>query len=264
LSTALPLVAGHTLPSGEKKIARPQRLPEYNVWYPENQTYFNVDGHGIIPLMHLLLPLLIVLGTPQSAPTVSKVAILPLALQAGTDTAMKTARETLNTLFEKSKHELISPAAVRTSWEDDLKYTKLPEVVEQGEAYPQLPEPRALLEMGRKLGADWVCAGRGKWHTKSVWVGLGPKTKAEFTVDLIIVDVKKSEVALDAKGVKSDSTRKEKGLETAGALLVSMGVTALSGGPKTPHQQRAATQAIALAMEPWLRTVSTSSKKIGD
>jgi hypothetical protein len=119
-----------------------------------------------------------------------------------------------------------------------------------------------MLALGKALGADIVCAGNARWHTKSVWVTLGPKTKADCTVDVMIVNVKSEEIEQDAKNVKADSTRKEAGLETAASLLISMGFTALSGGPKTPHQQRAAQIAIGLAMEPWLKTTAASRRKI--
>jgi hypothetical protein len=194
---------------------------------------------------------------------VERVAILPWCLKDGTDTAVKTARDTYIGLFEKTKHEVLSPAAVQTAWEDDMRMPKFPMEAKDDDAYPALPSPKDLLALGKRLNVDWVCAGRAKWHTKSVWVSLGPKTKADCTVDMLLIDVRKEEVALDAKDVMADSTRTEKGLETAGALLVSMGFTALSGGPKTPHQQRAVQQAIGKAMEPWLKTAAAASRKIG-
>ena len=206
----------------------------------------------------LALPLLL-----AQVPNPPTVAILPFALKDGTETAEKTARETIQALFEKSKHEVVSPIKVSSAWENVLGNPAFPSHIEGGEGLPPMPTPKALLALGKKLKTDYACGGRVLWHTKSVWVGLGPKTKAEATVDILIVDVKKSEIALNATGVKSDSTKKESGIETAGALLVSFGVTALSGGPKTPHQQRAAQNAISVAMEPWLKTQVAGSKKIG-
>src|SRR5205823_6457464 len=90
------------------------------------------------------------------------------------------------------------------------------------------------------------------WHTKSVWIGLGPKTKSDCTVDVLIVDVRSEEVALDAKQVKMDSTAKEDTLKALGSVFVSGLFTVVSGGPKTPHEQRAVQLATAKAMEPWL------------
>lgn len=201
------------------------------------------------------------------APTqnpVPKVAILPWCFREGTDTAVKTAKDTVSALFEKTNHEVLGVVTVKSAWERDLNMAPFPELSNGKDTYPALPTPKELLALGKKLNADFVCAGRAKWHTKSVWVGFGPKTKADCTVDMMIVDVKKEEVALDAKDVKSDSTKKEDGAAVAAALLVSVGFTVVSGGPKTPHQQRAGQQAIGKAMDPWLKTLSAAGKKIGD
>jgi hypothetical protein len=75
------------------------------------------------------------------------------------------------------------------------------------------------------------------------------------------VDVKKGEVALDARDVRMDSTAKEDALKAIGALFVSSLFTVVSGGPKTPHEQRAVQLATAKAMEPWLAT-HLKAKKI--
>lgn len=91
---------------------------------------------------------------------------------------------------------------------------------------------------------------------------MGPKTKADCTVSMVIIDVSKGEVILDSKDVVADSTKVEKGWETAASLLVSAGFTVLSGGPKTPHQQRSAQMAIGKAMEPWLKEQAAKPKKI--
>jgi hypothetical protein len=201
-------------------------------------------------------------GTTGPVP-VRRVALLPWTLRDGTETAQKTARDMVQTLFEKVNYEVVPPVRTKTIWEEQLGNAKVVDVVDSKGTYPELPSAKSLLALGRKMGVDLVCAGRASWHTKSVWVALGPKTKADCTVDVIIVDVAKEEVALDAKGVKSDNTRTEKGIETAASLFISMGFTALSGGPKTPHQQKSAQNAISLAMEPWLKTASQSGRKIG-
>lgn len=199
----------------------------------------------------------------EGSKPIRQVAILPWALKDGTDTAMTTAKDTVKLLFEKSNFEVVPEVRAKTVWEEDLKMKPFKQVLQGDDAMPDLPTPKDLLALGKQMNVDLVCAGKAAWHTKSVWVTLGPKTKADCTVSVLIIDVKKEEVVLDAKDVKSDSTRKEKGLETAGALLISFGITAVSGGPKTPHQQKAAQNAIALAMEPWLRTAAAQNRKIG-
>lgn len=201
-------------------------------------------------------------AAPVAKP-VRQIAILPWTFREGTETAMKTAKETLTNLFEKSNFEVVPPVRAKTIWEEQLKMPPIKEEVTGKDSYPDLPTPESLLKLGKEMGVQFVCAGRATWHTKSVWVGLGPKTKADCTVDTIVIDVSKAEVVLDAKSIKADSTRKEAGLETAGALLVSFGITALSGGPKTPHQQRSAVLAISDALKPFLTSVAPQNRKIG-
>ena len=120
-----------------------------------------------------------------------------------------------------------------------------------------------LLKLGQELGADWVITGHAAWHTRSIWIGLGPKTKSDCTVDMVIVDVKKKELSLDARQVTMDSTAKEDPLKAAatllfglvrveGQLLLTLPLTVVSGGPKTPREQRAVQLAIAKAIQPWI------------
>jgi hypothetical protein len=52
--------------------------------------------------------------------------------------------------------------------------------------------------------------------------------------------------------LKMDSTAKEDTLKALGTVFISGLFTMVSGGPKTPHEQRAASLGIAKALEPWL------------
>jgi hypothetical protein len=178
---------------------------------------------------------------------VKTVANLPWVYVDGTDGAVKTAHEYIQTLIERGGFEWISEGKAVGTWTNKLGWTL-------AEGRKEIPNARQLLTLGDALGVDYVITGRAKWHTKSVWISLGPKTKADCTVDLLIVDVKKKEVSLDAKGVKMDSTAKEDPLKALGDVFISIGFTVVSGGPKTPHQQRAVQLAIAKAIEPWLAT----------
>ena len=186
--------------------------------------------------------------------SVETAAVIPWHYDSGTDGAIKTGKEFLHTLLVNSRIDETSEFKTITAWEqangapwDQTKWTK--------------PSPNQMLRLGQKLGVDWVITGSAHWHTKSVWIGLGPKTKSDCTVDCIIVDVKKGEVALDARDVRMDSTAKEDALKAIGALFVSSLFTVVSGGPKTPHEQRAVQLATAKAMEPWLAT-HLKAKKI--
>lgn len=192
---------------------------------------------------------LLILSTGAGAQTVlggepGTIAVVPWIYLKGTEGAVKTAKERLIDILTTSALEILPEAEVRKAW------AKMGRSLDPDRT--ELPSAKALLELGHKLGADYVLTGRAQWHTRSIWVGFGPKTKSTCTVDMIIVDVKKNKVALNARKVWMDSTTKEDPLKAAGAVLVTPLVTVVSGGPKTPHEQRAAQLAIGKAIKPWL------------
>jgi hypothetical protein len=177
--------------------------------------------------------------------------------EKGTSEAgMRTANDLLRKLFEqKAGYEIISDAISRAAWRE-LGYTERPNTVEEVGQMPVLPEAEKLLAAGIKADVDYVCVGTLTWRVRSIWVGLGPKTKADAVVSVIIVDVKKKEVAMQVKDINSDSTRAEKWYESAGSLLLTWGITVFSGGPKTPHIQKAAIKAIGAATDPFFATAT--------
>lgn len=193
---------------------------------------------------------------------VPKVAVLWTFAEneKGTSEAgMRTANDLIRKLFEqKAGLEIVSEALSRAAW-SETGLPEKPNTVEELGQLPILPDAKKLLEFGQKAGVDYVCVGNLGWRVRSVWVGLGPKTKANATVSAMIIDVNKKEVVLDAKDVSSDSTKAEKWYESAGALLVTWGITIFSGGPKTPHIQRAAIKGIGLATDPFF---AASGRKI--
>ncbi len=197
--------------------------------------------------------------THVAAASTPTVAMLPWVTRAGTDGARDTAAKYINAVFEKANYTVLPTTGTKKIWEEDLHQSRLIISPETDGDYKPLPSPKDLLALGVAMHADLVCAGRAKWHTRSIWVSLGPKTKSDCTVDVLLVDVKKREVVLDAQNVKADDTKSESSLETAGALLVTMGITALSGGPADPHERKAAGNALAKAFGPWLQN---STRKI--
>ncbi len=217
----------------------------------ENTLVNRASGTASKIVMGLCFGLTLVMGVSygalaQDAP-VETAAILPWHYESGTDGAVKTGKEFLHTLLVKSRVDETSEVKTTAAWEET-----------NGTAWDQakwtMPSPAQMLRVGQKLGVDWVITGSARWHTKSVWIGLGPKTKSDCTVDCIIVDVKKGEVALDVKDIRMESTAKEDALKAIGAVFVSSLFTVVSGGPKTPHEQRAVQLATAKAMQPWLTT----------
>jgi hypothetical protein len=198
----------------------------------------------------------------QDAPQTKTVALLPWSLSAATDGGREATFKAIESVFANANYQILPTVGTKKVWEEDLRMPRIDLAPASEKDLRPLPSAKDLLALGEALKADLVCAGRAHFHTKSIWVGLGPKTKAEVVMDVILVDIQKREVILEATGIKSDSTRKEAGLETAGALLVSMGITALSGGPKDPHHRRAGVMAVGLAFDPWVKTQAPRNRKI--
>jgi hypothetical protein len=221
---------------------------------------------GLLLLASALSPCF-ALNSPATKPVrdaanfADKVAIMPWAFDKGTLPARKTADAYIRDIFTKSlffredSYSIIPEERVVTTWTKVLGFSLAGQ-------RKDLPTAKQLLNLGKKLGVDWVVSGRAVWHTRRIWIGLGPKTKSDCAVDMVIVDVKNSELSLDARNVVGDSTAKEDPL-TAG-LSVALGlvhvegqyltlpITAVSGGPKTPREQSAVQIAIAKAIQPWL------------
>lgn len=181
---------------------------------------------------------------PPEPIKVETIAVLPWNLVKGTEGAKQKAKEFLSTLLTKIQVDQVSEVKAMAAWAEvnDVSYN-----VEN--ALPTAPQ---MLRVGQRLGVDWVMSGSVSWHSRSIWVGLGPKTKSTCTISVRIVDVKRQETALDVKDLKMDSTAKEDTLKALGTVFVSGLFTFVSGGPKTPHEQRAVQLGITKALEPWL------------
>lgn len=218
----------------------------------------------IVNALAMTLMLLAGMGICYGQVQVPKVAIYPWTFaenERGTNsTAVSTAQDVLRKLFEqRGGYEVVSEAVCRRGW-IELGFPEVPLTVEELGQLPTTFDPKRLLEFGRKLGVDYVCSGTLGWRVRSVWVALGPKTKADATVSLIIIDVNKGEVVHEVNQLSSASTKAEKWYESAGALLVTWGITLFGGGPKTPHMQNAAVKAIGTATDSFFAT--TTRKKI--
>lgn len=127
----------------------------------------------------------------------------------------------------------------------------------------QLPEGADLVSLGKKVGADYVVVSRCKFTVRSDWQGFGPKTRADATVDLWVVDVANSEFALKQTGIFSNSREKAPDWRAAVDLFIAP-ISAFSGGPKTDHEKKAGLLSLGKAIQPWLEKMQTNGKiKIG-
>jgi len=190
----------------------------------------------------IALPLL-VLVVAQAAAKKSVVSY-PWLFTNGTDTARKTAIDTMNEIAKKNGYDFVSTASAESAYRS-LDLPK-PEAM-------NMPTTSQLVKFGKKVGASYVAFGAVDWHTRSIWVGAGPKTISTAKISVKVLDVSTGKVSYSKNGIEGRSDEKESALKVAGAVLISPLVTAVSGGPKTPQEQRAVQIAFARAFENWNR-----------
>lgn len=201
----------------------------------------------------MFIALLPILFGPLNFQADERVLVAATYFQAPTDTAMETADKTLAALLTRGGLKVVRDPTLEGRWQQLTGHLPPKRAYGVKDYLPDLPSPRDLLALGEAVKVEFVCVARFKFHADSNWIALGPKTKGYCTVDLFLVDVKNRQLDVEALKIVADSTRVEKGWETAAALIGSSLFTGISGGPKTPHYQRSAQLALAKALEPWLQ-----------
>jgi len=183
-----------------------------------------------------------------------RVAVIPLGNKDGTETAREHTAVALRKFLEKRGCRVIEGESVRKAFEEAAGETP-----GMKDKLISLNE-RELLKVGRALNVDYVVALNLKWHTKSIYVFPTLRTKADCVADGMIIDVAKSEVALDRRNVRADSENKNMASAVAAAFTY-LGAGAVSGGPKTPPQTIAGVKAVYADLEDFLKP-PTSPRKI--
>ncbi len=194
--------------------------------------------------------------TPTLASDAPRVAVVPFGNMDGTDGAREKCAAALRTFMEKRGYRVIEGDSVKKAYEDATGETP-------GAKDKILTlRDKDLLKIGRALKVDYVVGANMKWHTKSIYVFPTLRTKADCTVDALVVNVEKAEVTLDKHGVTKDSENKNQ-IAGVAAVLGGLGYGAISGGPKTPPQTKAGVTALYTALEEFVG-VSSGPRKISD
>lgn len=167
----------------------------------------------------------------------------PWAFRKGNRTARTLAIQTVEEIAQRVGFSTVPVDVAMATWEKRGLNTPV---------YRQLPSRSTLQAYGRALGAKRVLYGSIAWHTRSIWVNLGPKTISTATVDVYVLDVASGKILFQNKKVQGRSDEKSNGFKIAADILISPLVTAVSGGPATPQEQRAVQIALALAYRKWV------------
>lgn len=150
------------------------------------------------PFSKLIVALALVAPTwaqepkPAATAPIPKVGYLPFTFSEDRPPAIEKVNNALKTLVQGVGMEWVDEGRILGVWTRDLGERPTPK---------QIPEDKKLLNLGRRLGVDYLVAGTCDWKIRSIWVALGPKTKAVCTVELVVIDVRNERVAHRAKEV---------------------------------------------------------------
>jgi len=170
--------------------------------------------------------------------TKGTIAAWPWMYEKGTETARKTAGETVRKIAENKGFTVVDKQKAYDA------YTSLSPAMAWRSGMPLLSD---LRRYAKSAGADAVMFGNVKWHTRSIWVGSGPKTISTATVDVYIYDVRSNKIVFRKENVEGRSDEKENTLKDIAAVLITPLITVVSGGPATPREQRAVQIALGRA-----------------
>ena len=124
-----------------------------------------------------------------------------------------------------------------------------------GMPYPTSVHPATLSELvrlGRSVGAKYVVAPDFNFHSRSIWVDLGPKTISTAIINIVIANASTGRIVYVRKNVSGRSDEKFNAWKAGADVIFTPLVTAVSGGPKTPHEERAVQIAVIRAMQGWV------------
>lgn len=177
------------------------------------------------------------------APSRGSVAVYPVIFDdSGTETSRAKAKEAMTEIFKKGGFNVADDSKAANAWRS--KRFAMPTITRP-------PTKANLVSFGKSLGVRYVSSASVTFHTRSIWVNLGPKTISTCHVTLTIVDTQTGAIVHEADA-EGRSDEKSDNLKIAGAILISPLVTAVSGGPKTPQETRAAQIASARALEKFI------------
>jgi hypothetical protein len=166
----------------------------------------------------------------------------PWVFNNGTGTSRTTAISSADEIGRSIDYASVPDDVAQSAWQNDGLPTPI---------FGQSPSRASLETFGRGLHAKMVIYGSVSWHTRSIWVDLGPKTISTATVNAYVFNVASDKVVFHGKGV-GRSDEKANGYKIAADVLTGgILVTGVSGGPATPQEQHAVRVALDKAYQNW-------------
>jgi hypothetical protein len=172
------------------------------------------------------------------------VAICPWTFEDGNRTSRDKAIETIHNVFEHNGYVILPQERM------DRRFESIQPAVAFRRGVPVLED---LDRYARDVEADMVVFGRASWHTRSIWVGTGPKTVSTAMVDIYIYNARLGRLTYERHDSEGRSDEKESALKDIADVLITPLITVVSGGPATPREQRAVQIALGRALAPWVQ-----------
>ncbi len=172
------------------------------------------------------------------------VVAYPWALDKSTDSAKASVHRSASEIAKKAGYDVVPGDTSSSEWRRTDR--RLPTI-----GHPSSRE--TLVEYGRSVNANFVLCGSVSWHTRSIWVNLGPKTISTATLSVYVLDVATGTTVYEKLDVQGRSDEKDGALKIAGDVLVTPLVSAVSGGPAAPHEERAVQIAMSRALYDWAK-----------
>jgi len=166
----------------------------------------------------------------------------PWAFENGTETARKSVYRTASEIAKRANFSAVPFEVSQANW--TVSEYRNPTI-------NSLINTATLQTFGQSLKANVVIYGSTSWHTRSIWVNAGPKTILTATVSVYVMDVASGATLYNRTKVEGRSDEKSNILKVAGAILFTPLVTAVSGGPAAPQEERASQIALAKAFADW-------------
>ena len=163
---------------------------------------------------------------------------------SGTATSRNTGVRSVQEVLQKAGYTLVSSTVAANTWR------------RLGMSLPLTDKPASrsdIVRFGKASKAHYVVTPVFDFHSRSIWVDLGPKTVSTATVDIVITDVVKNKTVYTKEDVSARSDEKFDVVKAGADVLLTPLVTVVSGGPKTPHEQRAVQIAVAKALRDWVK-----------
>jgi hypothetical protein len=194
--------------------------------------------------------------TAATAQESSKGTVVVYPVVYNRDSGSKGSREAavqaVGEALQKAGYTLISDTVAENTW-------KKMEI-----AFPlsgKAASLESIVRFGKEIKAQYVVAPAFDFYSRSFWVVLGPRTVSNATVDVVITDVDNGRVAYARQNILGRSDEKADVVKAVADVLVTPLVTVVSGGPKTPQEQRAVRIAVAKAFRDWVSTPQKEAAK---